>query len=286
MQALGRQIFLRFVIERVVVGKNPQHLARIIGQRGQFLAREDEFVARRLGLLDKVASVLALARAVPPLRCLGKKPLLAAQKNDVGAGSSHLRGDLGTIFIALMDAGDKTRGAGFGHTACVDQTRGKTACLRFFHNTPSLPVRSDWAPVAVSVRAVGFVGNLHPVGMGRRRSVGRSGQRVFLVSAVDRNMRKPVPIDLAVGPGDEHARHLPLRDARTVDVEKNDAAGLFVRQCFLVRLRFRWSKRQEQPRGRQGAYSPHVGRHSPMSSFQSSGSSAIKSSINLMQSAS
>ena len=276
------QHFLRFVVEGVFPSKNSQHLSGAGRQGKHFFPRVNHTVTRRLRFLHQVPPVLALALAMASLHARRQKPFLAAAEKHLDAGRHQLRHD----FLAGITPGharDKNRRARFRRTATIDQPHRDPARLSFLHDTASLTRRRQWR-LSLRIHPESPVRRLHPVSMHRRPRIRRRRQHILGMAAIDRRVRQPVPIDIPVRPGQHHPRHLPMRDPRSVDMIKNHTARLRLRGSRLRRRITRDTgachhRTNHQPRGR----SSH---HSPISSFHSSGSSAMKSSISLMQSAS
>ncbi len=268
----------------MLCGKDTEHFTRVVGQRVEFPAREDDFVACRFGLLDKVAAIEAAPQPVAAPHSLRQIPFLTRRQDDIGTGRQLLGHDLRAI-RTLEHGGEKAGRTGFDRTAGVDHADSNTARLGFFHDAAAPSIGGQRALVGSALRPESRVGHLDTVGVRRGRGVGRGGQSVLLVSAVNCEMGNFVPMDLAVRPGDERPGHLPMGDPRPVDVEENDAAG---RPGTMLRLGpSRGDGRGEKKqRHHQGADRPEMTCHSPISSFQSSGSAAMKSSISPMQSAS
>jgi autotransporter-associated beta strand protein len=80
----------------------------------------------------------------------------------------------------------------------------------------------------LGVGAVGFVGSLHTIGMHRGAGIRGWRERVLGMTAVNRDIWKLVPMDLAIRPVQKKARHLPMRHTRAVGMEENRAAGFLL----------------------------------------------------------
>ena len=269
-------------MEGVLPSKNSKHLPGIVRQGEHFFSRVNHTVTRRLRFLPQVPPVLALALAIAPLHARRQKPFLTAAEKHLDAGCHQLRHN-SLAGLTLSHARGKNRRARFRRAATIDQPHRDPARLRFLHDAAPLTRRRQ-RRLSLRIRPESPVRRLHPVSMHRRPRIRRRREHILGMTAIDCRMGQPVPIDLSIRTGQHHSRHLPMRNPRPVDVIKNHTALFGQSLCLLLPH----AAPEGTSRDHYARHPPNVctSHHSPISSFQSSGSSAMKSSISLMQSAS